>query len=225
MQHSPAPPPLPRRIVRTFVAPRQLFEEIRERAPWAGPLLISIVAGMLVVLAVPEAAFVEALEGAVTRRGEPVAITSPPAEIAKAGRMMGMLAVLVRQPLAAFLCAGVLMLVFGVLLRGEGGFPQYLSVTTHAFLVTALGALVAAGIALARGTEPEAVSPALLLPGGDASFAGRVLSSVDLFTVWALVVAAVGVSVVSHRGSGGRAAAVLLGLYLVAAVAVAAVAV
>lgn len=216
-----APAPLGRRVLQTFFAPSDLFRGFGAHAPWAGPLLVSVVAGMLVVLAVPDEAFVAMTEGAVNRRGRPVEITSDPETVARYGRMLGMLTVAVRQPLAAFGFAALLTLVFNGVLRGEARFRQYLAITTHAFLVTALGALAAVGVALLRGGEPQGVTPALLpvFPPGGLPF--RVLEGIDLFTVWALVFAALGVSMVNRRRSWASAAAVLLGLYAAAAVGVA----
>jgi hypothetical protein len=217
-----APAPLSRRVLQTFAAPAELFRGFRDHAPWVGPLAISVVVGMLVVLAVPDQAFVEATEGAVNRRGRPVEITSDPGTIARYGRMMGMLVTVVRQPLAAFALAGALTLVFTVLLRGRVRFLQYLAVTTHAFLITALGSLLAAGVAAFRGTEPEGITPALLpgIPAG--TFLHRLLAGLDPFTLWALLFAALGVSILDRSRSWGSAAAILLGTYLAAAVLLAA---
>lgn len=216
--------PLPRRVLQTFVAPRDLFQGFREHAPWVGPLLIILAVQLLMVAALPDEAFRESVEGAVTRRGEPVTITSDLETIARYGRLLGMLSALVYVPLAALVSAGILALLFSFVLRGEGTVRQYLAVVTHAGLITALGALVALALSRLRGGEVEPVSPALLLPFLDPEgLAYRILAGVDLFTVWALVVAALGVSMVNRRRSWAGAAAILLGLYFAAVVALAAV--
>ncbi|HEV2150593.1 MAG TPA: YIP1 family protein [Longimicrobiaceae bacterium] len=219
---SAAPAPLHRRVLQTFAAPGELFRGLREQAPWVGPLALSIAVGMLVVLAVPDQAFVEATEGAVNRRGRPVEITSDPETIVRYGRLMGMLVAVVRQPLAAFAFAGLLTLVFSLLLRGRARFLQYLAVTTHAFLITALGSLLAVLVAVLRGTEPEGITPALLpgIPAG--TFLHRVLAGTDLFTVWAILFAALGVSMLDRNRSWGTASAILLGAYLAVVAALAA---
>lgn len=217
-----APPPLPRRVLQTFTAPRDLFGSFGEDAPWVGPLMISVAVAMLAVALIPDAAFVEAVQGATTRRGEPVTITSSPEAIARTGRMYGMLVTLVRQPLGALTAAGVLTLVFSVLLGGEGRFRQYLAITTHALLVTALGTLVALAVAAARGAELAPVSPALLPFLRGDGFVHRALAGIDLFTLWALVVAGLGASMVNRRLSWARAAAVLVGIYLALVLALAA---
>jgi hypothetical protein len=217
-----APAPLPRRVLQTFVAPRELFQGFREDAPWLGPLLISAVVGMLVFLATPREVFVEMMEGATTRRGKPVTITSDPETIAHYGRLLGMFSTLVMEPIMSFVVAGALALLFSVLLRGEGTYRQYLAVTTHASLVTSLGALAAIALATLRGGTLESVTPALLLPSAlREGVAYRILSALDLFTLWALVVAGLGVSMVNRRRSWASAAGILVGIYLMLALTVA----
>ncbi len=216
-----APAPLPRRILQTFVAPRELFRSFGEHAPWLGPLAISAVVAALVFLVTPREVFVEMMEGATTRRGKPVTITSDPETIAKYGRLLGMFSTLVMEPVMMFVVAGVLALVFTGLLRGEGSYRQYLAITTHTSLISSLGVLLAIGLAALRGGDPQGISPALLFPGDAGGVASRILSGLDVFNLWALVVTGLGVSMVNRRRSWASAAGVLVGVYLLAVVGVA----
>lgn len=218
----PAPGPLHRRVLQTFLSPRELFRTFGEEPPWLGPLLLSVAVGMVLVAAAPDAAFVEPAEGAVTRRGEPVEITSSPEEIARFGRLFRLLVILAWQPFLAFGAAGVLALVFSVLLRGEGAYRQYLAITTHVFLITAAGSLAALAVAALRGAELAPVSPALLLPAESGSLPFRFLAGIDIFSLWALAVAGMGVSLVNRRRSCASAAGILVGGYLLVVAALAA---
>lgn len=216
-----APAPLGRRVLQTFFAPADLFRRSGGYAPWVGPLLLSTLVAVVAVLAIPDEAY-RMTEPAVNRRGRPVEITSDLATIARYGRMLGMLAALAMHPLIVLAAAGVLALLFSVVLRGEGRYLQYLAIAAHASLVAALGTLVAAAVALATGAEPRGITPALLPLAPPGSFVQRLLEGFDVFTMWALLVAALGVSLVNRRRSFASAAAVLLGVYAAAAVAVAA---
>jgi hypothetical protein len=213
------PADLPRRVVQTFIAPATLFRHFGGAAPWIGPLLISVAVAALVVVLAPTESFVAMLDGATDRRGNPVTLTSSAEEIARTGRVYGVLVTLVRQTLAAFVAAGILTVLFSTLLRGEGRFRQYLAITTHVLLITALGSLVALALAGALGAEMTGVTPALLLPSPDPLIViHRVLAGVDLFTLWALAVAGLGVSVVSPGRSWSSAAGILVGAYLLLAI-------
>ncbi|HEU0078851.1 MAG TPA: YIP1 family protein, partial [Longimicrobiaceae bacterium] len=149
-----APAPLGRRVLETFFSPADLFRRSGGYSPWMGPLLLSTLVAVVAVLAIPDQAY-EMTEPAVNRRGRPVEITSDLATIARYGRMLGMIAALAMHPLIVLAAAGVLALLFSVVLRGEGRFLQYLSIAAHASLVAALGTLVAAVVALLAGAEPR----------------------------------------------------------------------
>jgi hypothetical protein len=159
----------------------------------------------------------------VNRRGRPVEITSDLPTIARYGRMLGMLAALAMHPMIVLAAAGALALLFSVLLRGEGRYLQYLSIAAHASLIAAVGTLAAAAVGLAGGTEPRGITPALLPLAAPGSFPYRLLAGLDLFTIWSLLVAALGVSLVNRRRSFASAAAVLLGVYAAVALGIAAV--
>ncbi|HEV2131083.1 MAG TPA: YIP1 family protein [Longimicrobiaceae bacterium] len=211
-----APRSLGHRVVATFLAPRALFEEIRESAPWAGPLAISVAVGILVLLLLPDEVFVaQAQEAArLSRKGE-VTLTSDPGTIAFFERVRIATGMLVVRPILAFLMAGLLALVFSGLLRGRGEYRQYLSVTTHALLITALGTLAALPLQIVRGDAHARLSLALLAPALEpGSLAQRVLQALDPFTLWMMLIAALGVSVVNGSRSPARAAVVLIGGYL-----------
>lgn len=208
--------PLAQRVAATFLSPRALFEEIRGPAPWAGPLALSVAVGLLVLLLLPDEALVaQAQEAARLSRKGAVTLTSDPATIAWFERLrigMGMLMV---RPILAFLMAGALALIFSGLLRAPGEYRQYLSVTTHALLIAALGALAALPLQVLQGDPYAQLSLAQLAPFLDSgSVVHRVLQLINPFVVWMMLVAAIGVTAVNGRRSPVRAASILVGSYL-----------
>ncbi len=203
-------PPLASRIRDTFVAPGRLAREIRRAAPWVDVLLLSTIVAALTVLAVPDSVFVEQMEDAVTRRGEPVEITSSPAEIARWGRAIAMLSTIATHPIVVFTLAGVLALLFGVIGKGATRFREYLSLTAHAMLIPAAGSIVFLLVSLVTGSEPEAAGQT----AGPGGLISGVLGAVDPFAIWMLVVLAVGVNRIDPRHPTWRAIGVLLAGYL-----------
>jgi hypothetical protein len=110
--------------------------------------------------------------------------------------------------------AGLLALVFGALMRGQARFAQYLAISSHALLVPALGALLLLPL---RFANPELEpSLALLTPWlSPEGWPFRLLASLNVFSLWTILLLALGVSTVDRDIPWGRAAAVLLGIYLV----------
>ncbi|CAN5800681.1 hypothetical protein BH23GEM3_BH23GEM3_02520 [soil metagenome] len=210
-----APSSLGRRVVATFVSPSALFAAFRDHAPWVAPLLISMAVGILVIALLPDETFTVGMEHAVNRRGVPVEITSDTATIARWERIRLAFGVVVTQPVIAGVIAGLLTLAFSILLRGEARYRQYLAVTTHSFLISAVGALIVLPLQLTYADPEIRLSPTLLLPGlADAGFVGRFLDGINLFSIWMLVVVALGVTAVNRRRSAALPIMLVLGLYL-----------
>jgi hypothetical protein len=214
------PEPLTRRIVATLIAPRSLVPAFRAGTPWVDALIVSTAVAMLAVYFLPEGFFVEQMSDAVNRRGDPVDITSTPAEIARWGRYLGMLTALATYPLFAIGLAGLLSLVVRML--GDQGttFRDHLALASHAFLILALGSLLAIVLQRITGDPDAFFTPALFLPDSE-SLPVRILAGIDLFTVWMLSVVSIWLGALNPRHGATRFALILLGLYLALNVATA----
>jgi hypothetical protein len=213
-------PPLWPRIRDTFVAPARLVQRIRAGKPWIDVLLISTFVAVLGVLTMPDEIFLEPMRDAVTRRGRPVEITSPPAEVARWGRIIGMLATLATHPVVAVTLAGALTFIFSVIGRGAGTFRDYMSLTAHALLIPAVGTVVAGFVRLTGGLSAGGLTLDSFMAAGDqGNLLLAALLSVDPFIIWMLVVLAIGVHGVDRRNSMTRAGILLIGAYLTLVVA------
>lgn len=206
-------PPLPSRVLDTFVSPRRLFAGFRHHTPVMGALALSTLVALVVAGTLPGELFLEQARDAVTRRGEPVTVTSPPAEIIRWGRYLAMLSALAMHPLLVLAVAGLLTLLFGVLGGGRAEFRQYLAVAAHALLVAAAGSLLAIPLRWATGDADAGWSLGWLMPA-QHPFLAVLLSALDPFVLWTLALLALGASQLEPRFSWGRAFAALLGSYL-----------
>lgn len=202
------------RLRETFLSPRRLFRGFGEEAPWLDVLLISTAVAALTWALQPGDVFLEQMRHPVTRMGEPVVLSSPPAEIVRFGRWNAVLSALVGHPVLAFSIAGVLTLVFTVAGGGAAGFRQYLAVAAHALLIPAAGSLLALAAAAAGAAAPWSGG----WSAGEA-LVPRTLAALDPFVLWMLIVTGVGVEQLDRRRSLGGATALLLLLYLAVSVA------
>ena len=210
--------PLPGRIRDTFLAPGRLFATFGGEPPWVGAMLVATAIAAVAVAAEPAQFYLDQMEGAVSRRGTPVEITSPPEQIVLWGRVMAIFSALAGHPLIGFAAAGLLTLVFRVIGRGDATFRQYLAVSAHALLIVSAGMVAAVLLRLALG-GPEALPTIGTFSGAGRDGAlGRVLHGINLFTLWTLVVLAIGVAAVERRVTRSAATTLLLGAYLLAVV-------
>jgi hypothetical protein len=213
-------PPLLDRVRDTFIAPGRLAAGLGE-GPWLDVLLIGTAVAIVSVIAMPDDVFIEQMRDAVTRRGQPVQITSPPEVVARWGRWLAMLGTLATHPAIAFILAGVLTLVFSVLGGGRGSYRAYLALAAHALLIPALGTLL---LLLARLVAPDLIGVATLTPTtvsapGQDRLLTATLARLDPFLIWMMLVLAIGVRSLDGRRSLARASVILLGGYLLTVLA------
>ncbi|MDQ3524871.1 MAG: YIP1 family protein [Chloroflexota bacterium] len=205
---------LPRRILDTFVAPGELFASFGERPPWFGVLAISTLAVVAALALLPTELFVAQMREAMQARPD-----APRMDVEAMGgfaRISGIIGAGFSQFVGSAIVAGVLTLIFRMLMGGSGTFRQHLAVASHSSLIPALGALVTLPIQIARGDMGTRLSLALLAPFLDSdSFVYKILQGLEIFTLWWIAVVALGVAVVGRRTSWGTAAATLFGIYLV----------
>lgn len=188
-------------LLAVFVSPFRLFERLRARPSWIAPLVAAIAVGILVIVALPDQVFVDGMQGATTRRGVPVEITSAPEVVAHWERLRLGLGVAVTHPIKVLLLAGLCTAAFG---RRDGardvGFVHHFALAAHVLLISALGALVVLPFQVAAADPTLAASVGLVIPGLEAyGLVGRLIAAVNPFTAWMLAAAAMGVGVLERR--------------------------
>ena len=144
---------------------------------------------------------------------------------ARAGRARYFAAggILVTTPLICAVVAGIMLLIFNVVLGGDASFKQALAVVAHSqVLLVALQQLFILPLNYVRETMSSATTLSVFAPMLDEmSFLARLLGWIDLFWVWWIVNLAIGAAVLYKRKSAPIAWS-LLGVYLVFALIIAA---
>ena len=119
-------------------------------------------------------------------------------------KVIGIVWSLVMFPILALLLTAIFWAFFNAILGGTATFKQVLAVTSHSYVITALGALAAMPILLFR-FKMQMGGPfnlGALAPGLDStSPLARFLSSVGLFSLWAWGNVAIGLAVLYRRNS------------------------
>jgi hypothetical protein len=122
----------------------------------------------------------------------------------------------------SLLVSGIAFAVFNALLGGDARFKQVYAVVVHSGIVLAALALFATPLAYARQTLSSATNLAVFFPFlDDASFAARLLGSIDLVYIWWMVSVSIGFAVLYRRRTG-PIATTLIAIYVVIGLVVAA---
>ena len=227
---SPAPPAVeaasPRmsgmqRIFGALFNPGETFAEIATRPDIVAPLVLIMVLSLASsIITVPRIDF-----DSVVR--EQLSQTNPdmsPEDMDRAARFGGSMGKVIAyaSPLFSLLfvvvIAAVLLMEFR-LFGGEGTFKQAMSVTLYSWVPLMIAALISTIILLGRGkvsaSELQTLvmsNPGFLVDQKENPIGFALLSSIDLFTIWSVILLTIGFSYVS-RMSRVKSAAVVISLW------------
>lgn len=214
----------PARVYGVLFSPVATFEAIRQRPTWVAALLvlvaISVVASSLVTSKLDVE---EVVRDSIGQSGRQLSEEQIERAVALQEKLLPVMAV--GGPLIFFPVACLVMaLVFWVALRMLGGDFSYMTsfaTTVHGMVPQGIGGLLTLPVAMARGQlDYDQVKTGSLLASNLGQFASdetspamaAVLNSVDVFSVWSLVLLSLGYAVVGRVGKG-KAAAVVVGLW------------
>ncbi|MFQ5746267.1 MAG: YIP1 family protein [Gemmatimonadota bacterium] len=217
------PPPLPNlavRIAQVFTAPGKLFDALREKPAWLGALLFITVVGLVAQFLVPG----EMIRDLIRSQVGPDATAQQVDAAVRIGAITRYVGAVIGPVIVFVIIAGILLLIYNVMLGGEGSFRQVFSATIHANLVGTIGGVAILPLAIARGDLRTALALDLLVPGLEPSgFAFRFLHGLNVFGIWTIVVLGIALSRIYPKVTAGGAIGVLMALYLVLKLILAAV--
>jgi hypothetical protein len=236
--NQPVPPPAPAkgliaRAIGIITSPKATYEEVvRSPRPFGILLLCSVIIGL--AQSVPQ--FTErgrqaALDMQVQQierwTGNPVSDAQYRAmeQQARIGAYIGPIFVLIGMTVWCLLQTAIFWAVFNAMLGGTATFKQVLAVVNHSLVIGALGILISAPIQLWQGTLSVGgpFNLGALLPMLDeGSFLARFLGIISVFTIWGLIVLAIGLAVLYKRKTLNIAIALFLVFGVIGAIFVAA---
>lgn len=211
-----------KRMVGVLVAPGDTFRKIAERPTWALALVVLVTltatVGTVANQKIDPDAQREQMrtmfeEGQGLRGAELEEEVDQAMEMTERfGWIGGIVAIIVTT--AIFLVAAVFFLAGTNLVGGELSFVRSLATTVHGMMPHAIGQIIALPILLASGPlDPGVVQRgeflrsnlAFLAPEDTSVVVTGLLSSLDLFAIWSVVLVTIGLSVVGRMSKGAAA--------------------
>ena len=210
------------RIAGVFVSPPETLRRIAGRPDWIVPLILIVVLSVASTLLVaPRLDFATGMRAQFEKQGLSEEQQERAIEMAeKIGSFSPIIAGF-SAPLMLLLIAGVFMLAFRVF-GGEGSFAQYFSLTTYAWMPQLVKSIILTGVMVFKLKVRVEELPTLV-KSNPAFLAGdpidnpipfAFLSSLDIFTIWTLVLMVIGYGFAS-RMKRGRAAGLVIGIWAV----------
>ena len=196
------------RILRVFYAPSETFEAVAEQrsaADWLVPtIVVALVVFVGTYLIIPaQVAEMTQQMPAEQREGAQTAI-----------KVSSLIAAPVMTFVMLFISAAIYLLV-GKLLGGLLGYGHCLAIVAYTSLISILQHIVKTPLVLAKETMDVQIGLGMFISEeAQKSFGGALLSSIDPFLVWMIVIAGLGLSIVGQiersRAYAGVAAVTLI---------------
>lgn len=192
------------RIAGVLFAPAKTFQEIARRPDILAPLVVIVLVGYATTALIQPRMDWDAM---IVAQQEAMQAKNPNLQ-AKDMEQMGKVGIAVAKTLAWFgpiimvawyaLMAGVLLLAFR-LMGHQGTYKQAFSVSLYAWIPLLLASIVLTIVVVSRGTfDPTEMAtvvtsnPAFLVDMKEQPVLFALLSSIDLFTIWTIVLLAIG---------------------------------
>ncbi len=208
-----APLTEPARLLNVFAAPSSTFRDVRRVSRWWVPwLLITVFSYALIATVAQRVGFEQVTENQIKlspRRAAQLDRLTPEQRAEQMARAAGITrAISYAFPVVNLVIfaviAAVAMATFNFLLGAEISFPTSLGIVTYANLPGIIKAVLAMVLLLAGLTtenfnfsNPLASNPGALVDPGTAPGLYRLASSLDVFSMWVLVLAGIGFATVS----------------------------
>lgn len=227
---TPAPKSLVTRFIGIITSPGETFQSVVTFPKWFGMLVVTTVI-IAIFSALPlttdqgKQAAIDMQEHQMQSFGMQVNDQMHERLEQGAARMPYVtgISIIVVAPIIALIIAGILFAIFNAGLGGEASFKQLFAVYVHAGVIGALSLIFSGTINYFRGTQGSLANVGALLPMiPDNSFLGHFLGMVDVFTIWNVIVLAIGLAVLYRRRTAPIAIS-LLSVYGVIAIVVAVV--
>ena len=229
---SPAPPAAVatktpwQRIAGVLFSPAETFADIARRPDILVPLLLLIVCAYIgTAIVLPRMDW----DAAAAQQAEAMRAQKPDMsqeDIDQAARITKSIGTVVGWTIPVLMIAwyamvaGVLLIAFR-LFGGEGNYKQAFSATLYSWMPMLLGSLIGAIVVLTRSKiDPMEMatlvksSPAFLVDMKTQPVLFSLLSSIDLFTIWTIVLLIFGFAALA-RMTRAKAAAIVIPLWLV----------
>ena len=218
------------RLVGVFFAPTETFADIARKPDFLVPLLLLIVVGFgTTILIMPhfdwDSMMAQQLE--MMQKQNP---NMSEADMERIGNITRASAKVFAYLSPLWVVIGYLIIALVLwgafrLMGGEGTYKQALSTTLYAYIPRmVLGSIIATIIIMLRGSvDPTQIasvvktSPAFLADMKSQPVLYALLSSLDIFVVWTVILLVIGFSLVS-RLSRAKSAAIIVGLWFVSVV-------
>lgn len=219
------------RVFGALFNPKPTFESIAQRPTWILPMLICILVSLVVVALIgSRVGWRQVIDRQIAsspkaqQRMEQVQPAQREQVLNQQAKFAGVIAyvgVVVGTVAAELIAAAILLAAFNLFLGSKVGFSQSLGIVAHSWMPYVVTGLL--GIMILFIKDPTTIdtqnlvasNPGAIVPDTTAKWLVSLLTSLDLFTFWVLVLQAIGFSATNPKKiSFGKALGTIIAVWL-----------
>lgn len=231
-QHAPAPVSSVGRVFNVFFEPKKTFESIVQRPTWVLPMLIVIVLGLVAVATIgSRIGWRQVIDHQIAsspraqQRMEQIPAAQRESILEKQAKFAGVfgyVGAVVGTVVAEIIVAALLLAAFKIISGSQIGFSTSLGIVAHSWMPYVISGIL--GIVILFIKDPSTIdvqnivasNPGALLPDNSAKWLVSLLTSLDIFTFWAIILQAIGFRATNPKKvSFGQALGIIVALWLV----------
>ena len=215
-------------VINVFLSPREAFQAVDQRPNWVLPFVIMLIIGTVVAVFTVPIAMQDRMDDQRDQLIEERGMTPEEADRAmeigeKIGKIAGPIIAPIGMGLYLVIVSAVLLFLGNILMGGESNFKKVFSMFSYSSMVGALGSLISLPIIISKQTLEVPTNIAVIIGLEDqGTFAYQLLSKVELFTIWQLIIVSIGMAVI-YKFTTKKAATGVVVLWLLAAVVISAI--
>lgn len=219
------------RIFNVFFEPKKTFESIVQRPTWVLPMLAVIVLGLAAVATIgSRVGWRQVMDRQIASspRAQQRMEQIPPAQResmlekqAKFAGVIGYVGAVVGTVVVELIVAALLLAAFKIISGSQMTFSTSLGIVAHSWMPYVISGIL--GIVILFVKDPSTIdvqnivasNPGALLPDNSAKWLVSLLTSLDVFTFWVLILQAIGFRATNPKKiSFAQALGVIVGLWL-----------
>lgn len=196
-------------IINIYLAPGKVFEAVKDFDFKKAliPLLILAVLGIISFWAVQELATEAGYDAAIERIESSSRIDDEQKEEIIANmeekmdgtNYMGWIFSFLGNPIAVFFMTLVALIVGNTFMGGSAKFGQLLNVTAWAYMIAILEAIVKIPLMLSKWSLEVYTGLGVLGIGAKGTFINYLFAGIDIFSIWRIVIVAIGMGIVYNK--------------------------
>ena len=206
------------KIIGIFTAPRQTFEAIDKNPTWVLPFLIGVAFFLVFQTLTVDIQMAERIEMMEAQgRLTPEQLEAARGQMMGPAKYIGFIAGPIVWLIMILIMAAIFYVASNLMIGGDSSFKKVFAIVAWSGLVGSVSLIIMTLLILSKGTmQGVALDLTIFLEtpplGGEKSTLYRILSNLNVFTIWQIILWIIGLSV-SYKSTTQKAAVPILSLW------------